>query len=112
MATISESEYQARIRQLETLNRTLAAEVDRLRHEYDEEVAEFNAGYEAARQGLPDGAYHGLKALNAKLVEAVRAVKGHGCATCQLTLEPALAVYERELAELVKEGGDGHDNHA
>lgn len=43
-----------RIRQLEELNKTLAAEVDRLRREYDEEMTEFNTGYEAAQQGLPE----------------------------------------------------------
>lgn len=43
-----------RIHELEALNATLAAEIDRLCHEYDEEVSEFKAGFEAAQRGLPD----------------------------------------------------------
>lgn len=56
MSTISESEYQQRVRALEELNKTLAAEIDRQRAEYNAEVDEFNAGYEAAQQGLPESA--------------------------------------------------------
>ena len=43
-----------RINQLERLNATLAAEIDKQRAEHNAEVDEFNAGYEAAQQGLPE----------------------------------------------------------
>lgn len=50
------AERDERIRQLEQLNAMLSAEVDRLRHEYDEEVTEFIAGYDAGQVGLPESA--------------------------------------------------------
>lgn len=54
MSAISPTEYETRIRQLERLNAVLSAEIDRMRREYDEEVGEFNAGFDAGQRGLPE----------------------------------------------------------
>lgn len=56
MATISPAEYEARIKALEKLNATLGAEIDRMRQEYNQEIDEFNAGFDAGQQGLPESA--------------------------------------------------------
>lgn len=121
-----------RIHQLEDLNATLAAEIDRLRHEYDEEVSEFNAGFEAAQRGLPDTSepscvkhdvwmcgyawqrYSSLVAQINRMTPVVEAAEGY-CECDQYGWDKAAARrvlvtmvhrFKQQMAELVK-GADG-----
>jgi hypothetical protein len=63
MSTISEQEYITRIRQLEGLNATLAAEVDRLRREYDKVRSIMAVAEVLADHGVSVARYNDLQTV-------------------------------------------------
>jgi hypothetical protein len=74
MSTISEQEYITRIRQLEGLNATLAAEVDRLRREYDKVRSVIAVAEVLADRGVSTARYNDLQTVVDQYRDAMAAL--------------------------------------
>jgi hypothetical protein len=78
MSTISEQEYITRVRQLEGLNATLAAEVDRLRREYDKVRSIMAVAEVLADHGVSTADYNNLQTVVDEYRDAMAALTKGG----------------------------------